>query len=197
MKKNLAFAICLALAAAGLTACGDTNTTADSRAAESSAPETTAVSEETAEEEVTTAEESSEEESEPEEDEENYDTGDASLDKVRNEDEIGENELLVLSFGTSYNDSRRLTIGAIEDALDQAYPDYSVRRGFTANIIIDHVNRRDGILIDDVDAAMKRAVDNGVKTLVVQPTALSITIWSNRSAAMQMHLIMWHSVSRC
>ena len=142
MKKNLAFAICLALAAAGLTACGDTNTTADSSAAESSAPETTAVSEETAEEEVTTAEESSEEESEPEEDEENYDTGDASLDKVRNEDEIGENELLVLSFGTSYNDSRRLTIGAIEDALDQAYPDYSVRRGFTANIIIDHVNRR-------------------------------------------------------
>lgn len=176
MKKNLAFAICLALAAAGLTACGDTTSTADSSAAESSAAETTAVSEETAEEEATTAEESSEEESEPEEDaeedEENYDTGDASLDKVRNEDEIGENELLVLSFGTSYNDSRRLTIGAIEDALDQAYPDYSVRRGFTANIIIDHVNRRDGILIDDVDAAMKRAVDNGVKTLVVQPTHL-------------------------
>lgn len=105
-------------------------------------------------------------------DDENYDTGDASLDDIRNQDDIGDNELLVLSFGTSYNDSRRLTIGAIESDLDAAFPDFSVRRGFTANIIIDHVQKRDGILIDDVDAALNRAVDNGVKTLVVQPTHL-------------------------
>lgn len=104
--------------------------------------------------------------------EENYDTGDAALDNVRNQDEIGEKELLVLSFGTSYNDSRRFTIGAIENDLEKAVPDYAVRRGFTANIIIDHIQRRDGILIDDVDAALNRAVDNGVKTLVVQPTHL-------------------------
>lgn len=105
-------------------------------------------------------------------DDEDYTTGDASLDNIRNEDGIGEKELLVLSFGTSYNDSRRLTIGAIEDAIEAAVPDYAVRRGFTANIVIDHVNRRDGILIDDIDAALKRAVDNKVKTLVVQPTHL-------------------------
>lgn len=105
-------------------------------------------------------------------DEENYDTGDASLDNIRNEDGIGEKELLVISFGTSYNDSRRLTIGAIEAAIESAVEGYSVRRGFTANIVIDHIQRRDGILIDDVDAALKRAVDNGVKTLVVQPTHL-------------------------
>ena len=107
-----------------------------------------------------------------EEDEENYNTGDASLDNVRNQDDIGENELLVLSFGTSFNDSRRLTIGAIENDLEAAFPDYSVRRGFTANIVINHVQRRDGILIDDVDAALNRAVDNGVKNLVIQPTHL-------------------------
>ncbi|MCD8356463.1 MAG: sirohydrochlorin cobaltochelatase [Clostridia bacterium] len=105
-------------------------------------------------------------------DDENYDTGNASLDNIRNQDDIGDNELLVLSFGTSYNDSRRLTIGAIEDDLENAYPDFSVRRGFTANIIIDHIQKRDGILIDDVDAAMNRAVDNGVKNLVIQPTHL-------------------------
>jgi sirohydrochlorin cobaltochelatase len=105
-------------------------------------------------------------------DDENYDTGDASLDDIRNQDDIGEKELLVLSFGTSYNDSRRQTIGAIESDLEQAFPDFSVRRGFTANIIIDHINRRDGILIDDVDAALNRAIDNGVQTLVVQPTHL-------------------------
>lgn len=175
MKKKLAYLICLAVAAAAMTSCGDNSSAPESSAEETSAAETTEVSEETvAEEETTTteAEEVSAEKNEAEEDEENYDTGDASLDNVRNQDEIGENELLVLSFGTSFNDSRRLTIGAIEDSLDKAFPDFAVRRGFTANIIIDHVNRRDGILIDDVDAALKRAVDNGVKTLVVQPTHL-------------------------
>jgi len=99
-------------------------------------------------------------------------TGDASKDKPRNEDGIGENELLVVSFGTSYNDSRRLTVGAIEDAMEKAFPDYDVRRGFTANIIIEHVQRRDGVVIDDVTEALQRAKKNGVKNLLVQPTHL-------------------------
>ena len=107
-----------------------------------------------------------------EEDEENYETGDASLDNPRNQDEIGENELLVVSFGTSFNDSRRLTIGAIEDAIEKAFPDYSVRRGFTSQIIIDHVKSRDGEVIDNVGEALDRAVDNGVKNLFIQPTHL-------------------------
>ena len=107
-----------------------------------------------------------------EEDEENYETGDASLDDPRNQDEIGENEILVVSFGTSYNDSRRLTIGAIENAIAEAFPDWSVRRGFTAQIIIDHVESRDGIHIDNVEEALERAIDNGVKNLIVQPTHL-------------------------
>jgi len=106
------------------------------------------------------------------EDEENYDTGDASLDDPLNQDGIGERELLVISFGTSYNDSRRLTIGAIEKAIAQANPDWSVRRGFTSQIIIDHVKSRDGVSIDNVGQALDRAVANGVKTLVVQPTHL-------------------------
>ena len=107
-----------------------------------------------------------------EEDEENYETGDATLDLVRNEDEIGEKELLVVSFGISFNDSRRLTIGGIEAAIAEAIPEFSVRRGFTAQIIIDHVECRDGIHIDNVTEALERAVANGVKTLVVQPTHL-------------------------
>ena len=104
--------------------------------------------------------------------EENYDTGDASLDDPLNQDDIGENELLVVSFGTSYNDNRRLTIGAIEKAMQAAFPDYSVRRGFTSQIIIDHVKDRDGEVIDNVGEALDRAVANGVKNLVVQPTHL-------------------------
>ena len=105
-------------------------------------------------------------------DEENFETGDASLDDPRNADGIGENELLVVSFGTSYNDSRRLTIGAIESDLEAAFPDWSVRRAFTSQIIIDHVKERDGEAIDNVHDALERAADNGVKTLVVQPTHL-------------------------
>ena len=100
------------------------------------------------------------------------DTGDASKDDPRNQDEIGENELLVVSFGTSFNDSRAEDIKGIEDALAEAYPDWSVRRAFTAQIIINHVEARDDEAIDNMQQALDRAVDNGVKNLVVQPTHL-------------------------
>lgn len=100
------------------------------------------------------------------------DTGDASADDPLNADEIGENELLVVSFGTSYNDSRVEDIKGIEDALKEAYPDWSVRRAFTAQIIINHVQARDGEAIDNMDQALERAVASGVKNLVVQPTHL-------------------------
>lgn len=155
MKKLAILTMALVMTTAILSGCsGETSTDTESSNSETVLTAENSVSEEMAE------------------DEENYDTGDASLDNIRNQDEIGEKELLVLSFGTSYNDSRRLTIGAIENDLEKAFSDYAVRRGFTANIIIDHVQRRDSILIDDVDAALNRAVNNNVKTLVVQPTHL-------------------------
>ena len=100
------------------------------------------------------------------------DTGDASKDDPRNQDEIGEKELLVVSFGTSYNDSRVADIKSIEDALQAANPDWSVRRAFTAQIIINHIQARDGEKIDNMEQALERAVANGVKQLVVQPTHL-------------------------
>ena len=100
------------------------------------------------------------------------DTGDASKDDPRNQDEIGENELLVVSFGTSFNDSRAEDIKGIEDALAEAFPDWSVRRAFTAQIIINHVQARDDEKIDNMQQALDRAVANGVKNLVVQPTHL-------------------------
>ena len=100
------------------------------------------------------------------------DTGDASKDDPRNQDEIGEKELLVVSFGTSFNDSRVADIKSIEDALQEAYPDWSVRRAFTAQIIINHIQARDGEKIDNMQQALDRAVANGVKNLVVQPTHL-------------------------
>lgn len=100
------------------------------------------------------------------------DTGDASKDDPLNGDEIGENELLVVSFGTSFNDSRAADIGGVEKALAKAYPDWSVRRAFTAQIIINHVQARDGEKIDNIQQALDRAVSNKVKNLVIQPTHL-------------------------
>ena len=100
------------------------------------------------------------------------DTGDASKDDPLNQDGIGEKEILVVSFGTSFNDSRVADIKGIEDALQEAYPEWSVRRAFTAQIIINHIQARDGECIDNVDQALERAVANGVKQLVVQPTHL-------------------------
>ena len=100
------------------------------------------------------------------------DTGDASLDDTLNADEIGENESLVVSFGTSFNDSRVEDISSIEKAIQEANPDWSVRRAFTAQIIINHIQAREGAKIDNMDQAMERAVANGVKNLVIQPTHL-------------------------
>lgn len=100
------------------------------------------------------------------------DTGDASKDDPRNQDEIGENEILVVSFGTSFNDSRVDDIKGIEDAIQKANPDWAVRRAFTAQVIINHVQARDGEFIDNMDQALERAVKNGVKNLVIQPTHL-------------------------
>ena len=100
------------------------------------------------------------------------DTGDASKDNPLNQDSIGENEILVVSFGTSFNDSRASDIGGVEKAIQAANPDWSVRRAFTAQIIINHIQARDGEKIDNMDQALERAVKNGVKNLVVQPTHL-------------------------
>ena len=100
------------------------------------------------------------------------DTGDANLDDPRNADGIGEKEILVVSFGTSYNGSRVEDIKAIEDAIAAAFPDHAVRRAFTAQIIINHIQARDGEFIDNMDQALERAVNNGVQELIVQPTHL-------------------------
>ena len=152
MKKALATLLIASMAIASLAACGGTTTsgtgTTETAVEESALVESntdTSVSQDT-KAETSAADSSVAEEAE----EENYETGDASLDNPRNQDDIGENELLVVSFGTSFNDNRRNTIGAIENALEKAFPDWSVRRAFTSQIIIDHVKSRDGEEIDNV-----------------------------------------------
>ncbi|MCI8740548.1 MAG: sirohydrochlorin cobaltochelatase [Oscillibacter sp.] len=155
-KKLLSLLAAAALAAGLLAGCGGTKTP--------DAPQDPAPAQNTPAENKTP---------EPAEDDgEDYTTGDASLDNPRNQDGIGEDELLVISFGTSYNDNRRLTIGAVEEAMELAFPDWSVRRAFTAQLIIDRLQRRDGEVIDNVGQALDRAVENGVKRLVIQPTHL-------------------------
>ena len=165
LKKAMLLFAAAAVAAGTVAGCsGSAKETTAASVAETNAEET---------KEETTAEETQKEKTAAEEeDEENYDTGDAALDNTRNQDEIGENELLVVSFGTSFNDSRAEDIGGVEKALQAAYPDWSVRRAFTAQIIINHVQARDDEKIDNVDQALERAVSNGVKKLIIQPTHL-------------------------
>ena len=171
MKKLAVFFAAAALTTVTAAGCSGGQKEAAADAAKDSEAVTTAEQTTGAKTEVpeTTAEAA---EAAAEADEENYDTGDASKDNARNQDGIGENELLVVSFGTSYNDSRRLTIGAIEDAVEKAFPDFAVRRGFTSQIIIDHVKSRDNVAIDNVGEALDRAEKNGVRNLVIQPTHL-------------------------
>lgn len=168
MKKIALLFAASALSASMIAGCSGSSEAADKDAAAKAADTGAAETVKEASAEDTAADVTAEET----EDEENYETGDASLDNVRNQDEIGENELMVVSFGTSFNDNRRLTIGAIEAAMEEAFPDFSVRRGFTSQIIIDHVKSRDNIAIDNVGEALERASKNGVKNLVIQPTHL-------------------------
>ena len=189
-QRVTAAAAALALCAGVLTGCGASSSTAASSAAASSAAASEVSSEEADEmaaknvadlidaiyvqerNENTDAQKELVEGEEADPDYFGRDTGDASKDDPRNEDNIGDNEILVVSFGTSFNNSRAADIKGIEDAIQAAYPDWSVRRAFTAQIIINHVQARDGEKIDNMEQAMERAVANGVKNLVVQPTHL-------------------------
>ncbi len=180
MRKNrlMVFAGAVCLAAALFTGCSNSDGTVSeggTNSSETVSEEDSANSSEMVSEEDSTNDSGtvSEGEEPNADDQEDYETGDASLDNTRNQDDIGENELLVVSFGTSYNDNRRLSIGAIETALETEFSEaYSVRRGFTSQIIIDHVKERDNVSIDNVKEALDRAVANNVKKLVVQPTHL-------------------------
>ena len=179
MKKILSFLMAAALILTLLAACGNSSSSGNGTNNDSSSNNDTSQdsnsngdNQSSENDEEAGGKEVNDGDSVEDDDEENYDTGDASLDDPRNSDGIGESELMVVSFGTSFNDNRRLTIGAIESAIEGAFPDWSIRRGFTSQIIIDHVLRRDGEVIDNVGEALDRAVANGVKTLVIQPTHL-------------------------
>ena len=78
--------------------------------------------------------------------------------------------ILVVSFGTSYNNNRALTIGAIEKDIDEAFPDYEMRRAFTSQMVINILKKRDDLAIDNVEEALERALADGVKTVIIQPT---------------------------
>ena len=171
MKKYMAILLVGIMSFSVFGGCGGNPSEETRDVAEEVTEEADEIDDDDADDEADTDDEGDSEEDD-DSDEVEVDTGDASLDNPRNQDDIGEKELLVVSFGTSFNDSRRLTIGAIEDTLEEAFPEYSVRRAFTSQIIIDHIKERDGEVIDNVDEALKRAVDNGVKELVVQPTHL-------------------------
>ena len=202
MKKCLTMALAATLAVSMLAGCGSSQTTAQTEAAESETVMEETLSDQEAADQVaelidaiyvqartedtdaqcaeakaawdalTDEQKALVEGEEADPDYFGRDTGDASADDPLNQDEIGENEILVVSFGTSFNDSRAEDIGGIEKALQAAYPDWSVRRAFTAQIIINHVQARDEEFIDNMDQALQRAVDNGVKNLIIQPTHL-------------------------
>lgn len=78
--------------------------------------------------------------------------------------------ILVVSFGTSYNNNRSLTIGAIEKDIEINFPDYDVRRAFTSQMVINILKKRDDLEIDNVKEALERALNDGVKSIIIQPT---------------------------
>lgn len=78
--------------------------------------------------------------------------------------------ILVVSFGTSYNETRKATIEAIENEIAEMYPDCDVRRAFTSRMIINKLKERDNLQIDNVREAMDRLVADKLKNVIIKPT---------------------------
>lgn len=78
--------------------------------------------------------------------------------------------ILTVSFGTSHNDTRKITIDAIEQDMQAAFPDYALYRAWTSKMIIKKVNARDGVHICNVKEAMEKMLQDGITDVLVQPT---------------------------
>lgn len=78
--------------------------------------------------------------------------------------------ILVVSFGTSYDTTRKVTIDAIEKEIADAYPDYQIYRAWTSKMILAKLKRRDNIHYDNVKEAFERMITDGVTDVIVQPT---------------------------
>lgn len=77
--------------------------------------------------------------------------------------------ILVVSFGTSYADTRKLTIEACETRIAKAFPEYDVRRAFTSQIIIDKLKNRDNIMVDNTTDALLKLRNEGYSEVYIQP----------------------------
>ncbi len=101
--------------------------------------------------------------------------GESEISNMKNNNDekkgdVDKKAVLVVSFGTSYNESREKTIGSIEKKIAEAFPDYDQRRAFTSQTIIDKIAKRDNEKIDNVKEAMEKLIDEGYGSLIVQPT---------------------------
>ena len=78
--------------------------------------------------------------------------------------------VLVVSFGTSYEETRKKTIDRIENDMAEAFPSYAVYRAWTSGMIRAKLLKRDGIRIYNVCEALEAMAADGIREVVVQPT---------------------------
>ena len=78
--------------------------------------------------------------------------------------------VLVVSFGTSYPQTREKTIDKIEEEIHLAYPEFALYRAWTSKMIIRKLWERDGVHIPTVLEAMEQMKADGIREVVIQPT---------------------------
>lgn len=83
---------------------------------------------------------------------------------------IRKKAILVVSFGTSHNDTREKTIDVIEQTIQEAYPAYAIYRAWTSNMIIQKVIQRDKVINFTVTQAVEEMLKNGITEIIIQPT---------------------------
>lgn len=77
--------------------------------------------------------------------------------------------ILVVSFGTSYEDTRKITLDAIEEKIRDEFKDFEVRKAYTSNMIIRKLKERDGIFVDTPMEALTKLKEDGYEKIIVQP----------------------------
>lgn len=95
-------------------------------------------------------------------------------------DDGGKKAVLVVSFGTSHEDTREKTIDVLEQRIAEACPDSRMYRAWTSGMIIDKLRKRDGYEVDTVEAAVRRMLADGVTQVTVQPTHIVNGIENDR-----------------
>lgn len=80
--------------------------------------------------------------------------------------------ILVVSFGTSYEETRKKTIDVIDNEIKAEFQEYDIYNAYTSKMILKVIKERDSLHVNNVTEAMEEMLENGIEEVIVQPTLI-------------------------